>query len=199
MKFYKFISVILHPIVIPTLGVLIYFILIPNRINSYQKFLVLGLIFVITYLIPLFVLIILKKFGFIKSYQVATIKERKIPLSIMILIFYFLGNTFFKIPFLRDLGILFFATSFGLVIVYVFFIFKLKTSLHLLSIGIASGFFLLLSALYTISFLPIILTLILVSGILASSRLYLKAHSPKEVYFGFFLGFLCPFMVNLML
>ena len=45
MKFYKFISVILHPIVIPTIGVLLYFILIPNGFNSDQTLAVLGLIF----------------------------------------------------------------------------------------------------------------------------------------------------------
>lgn len=199
MKFHKFISVILHPIVIPTLGVLLYFILIPNRINSNQKLSILGLIFVVTYLIPLLILIILKTFGFIKSYQVTSIKERKIPISLMIVLFYLLGNTLLRIPFVRDLGALFFATSLGLVIIYILFIFKLKTSLHILSIGIAISFFLLLSLQYSISFLPIILILILISGLLASSRLYLKAHSPKEVYLGFFLGLSCPFIVSFML
>jgi len=97
---------------------------------------------------------------------------------------------------MRDLGILFYATSLGLVIVYFLFIFRLKTSLHLLSLGIAVGFFLLLSTHYLISFLPVILILILISGLLASSRLYLKAHTPKEVYLGFLLGLISPFVIN---
>jgi len=199
VKFYKFISVILHPIVIPTLGVLLYFMLIPNRINSEQKLVILGLIFVVTYLIPLIILILLKTFSLIKSYQVSSIEERKIPLLLMIVLFYLLGNTLFRIPFVRDLGTIFFASSLGLTIIYILSIFKLKTSLHLLSVGIATGFFLLLSVQYSISFLPIILILILVSGILASSRLHLKAHTPKEVYLGFLLGIFSPFVVNFFL
>lgn len=199
MKFNKFISVILHPIVIPTICVLLFFTVLPIRIGSNQKLAILGLTFVGTYLIPLIVLIILKTFGYIKSYQVTTIKERKIPLLLMILLFYLLGNTLFRNPFIRDLGTLFYATSLGLVTIYLLFIFKLKTSLHLLSLGIAVGFFLLLSIIYITSFLPLIVVLILISGILASSRLYLKAHTPKEVYLGFFIGVLCPFLVNYIL
>lgn len=199
MKFHKFISVVLHPIVIPTLGVLLYFMFIPNSISSHQKLLILGLIFVVTYLIPLLILILLKIFRLIQSYQVSSIAERKIPILLMIVLFYLLGNTLFSISFVRDLGILFFATSFGLVIIYLLFMFQLKASLHILSVGIATGFFLLLSVQYSISFLPIIFILILISGILASSRLYLKAHTPREVYLGFFLGIVSPFIVNFML
>ena len=195
MKFYKFISVILHPIVVPTLGVLLYFILIPNRIGSNQKFAILGLIFIVTYLVPLFVLIILKAFKLIKSYKVYSIKERKIPISLMIALFYLLGSTLAKITVIRDLGILFYATSLGLIIIYLLFIFKIKTSLHLLSLGISVGFFMLLGTQYLISFLPVILILILISGLLASARLYLKAHIPKEVYLGFLLGMISPFIV----
>lgn len=199
MKFYKFISVILHPIVVPTLGVLLYFILIPNRIGSNQKLAILGLIFIVTYLVPLFVLIILKAFKLIKSYKVYAIKERKIPVSLMIVLFYLLGNTLSRITMIRDLGTLFYATSFGLVVIYLLFIFKIKTSLHLLSLGISVGFFMLLGTQYFISFLPVILILILISGLLASARLYLKAHTPKEVYLGFLLGLISPFIIHYIL
>ena len=104
----------------------------------------------------------------------------------MIVLFYLLGNTLYRISFVRDLGTLFYATSLGLSIIYLLFIFKLKTSIHLLSIGIAIGYFLLLSQIFNMSFLPLILLLILISGLLASSRLHLKAHTPKEVYLGFY-------------
>lgn len=199
MKFYKFISVILHPIVVPTLGVLLYFILIPNRIGSNQRLAILGLIFIVTYLVPLLVLVILKAIKLIKSYKVHTIKERKIPVSLMIVLFYLLGNTLSRITMIRDLGVLFYATSFGLVVIYLLFIFKIKTSLHLLSLGISVGFFMLLSTQYLISFLPVILILILIAGLQASARLYLKAHTPKEVYLGFLLGMMSPFIIHAIL
>ncbi len=93
MKFHKFISTILHPIVVPTIGVMLYFLIIPNTFESNQKLAILSLIFVVTYLIPLLILVLLKKLGFINSYQTETIKERKLPIALMIIVFYLLGNT----------------------------------------------------------------------------------------------------------
>jgi len=179
--------------VIPTIGVLVYFLLIPNTIQSQQRNYLLGLIFVTTYLIPLLVLILLKTLGFIKSFQVHTVKERKIPLLLMIVLYYVLGNRLINFTIFEDFGILFCATSFGLIAVYLFFIFRIKVSLHLLSMGIMTAFFITISIKYAISILPILMICFLLSGLLASSRLYLKAHSPKEVYLGFFFGLIAQF------
>ncbi|PWG05545.1 hypothetical protein [Polaribacter aquimarinus] len=186
----------LHPIVIPTIGVLLYFILVPNRFDSNQKLTVLGFIFVTTYIIPLIILILFKRLKLIKSFKAESIKERKIPIAMMIVLFYLLGNTLDYTPNLSDLGLLFYATSFGLAIIYVLFIFKFKTSIHLLSLGISVGFFLILHTKYSKSFTIVIIISLLLSGLLASARIHLKAHTQKEVYIGFFLGFIAPIIVN---
>ncbi|MFK8060709.1 MAG: hypothetical protein AB8B78_11530 [Polaribacter sp.] len=195
MRFHKITSTILHPIVIPTIGVLLYFIFIQSSFNRSQRFAVLGLIFVTTYLIPLFILILFKKIKLIKSFNVESIKERKIPVAVMIVLFYLLGNTLHSITNLSDLGLLFYATSLGLVFIYLSFFLKLKASLHLLSLGISTGFFMVLGLLYSSSFVPIVIIAILLSGLLGSSRLYLKAHTVKEIYIGYFYGFISPFIV----
>ena len=185
----------MHPIVIPTIGAMLYFLLIPNRFGSNQKLAVLGLIFATTYLIPLFILVFFKRIKLIKSFNVVAISERKIPVIMMIVLFYLLGNTLQNIPNLRDLGLLFYATSLGLIFIYIFFAFKVKASIHLLSLGISTGFFMVLGILYSQSFLIVIIVTLLLSGVLASARLYLKAHTPKEVYLGFLFGILAPFIV----
>lgn len=195
MKFYKFISVILHPIVIPTIGVILYFILIPNSLSSKQRLTVLGLIFVTTYITPLAILIIFKRLKLIKSFKADTIRERKIPIAIMIVLFYLLGNTLKEIPSLRDLGLLFYATTLGLVWIYILFAFKLKTSIHLLSLGVTTGFFFVLNGIYNKKLILVILCAIIISGILASARLHLKAHKQIEVYIGYILGFFSPIVV----
>lgn len=199
MTFHKFISTILHPIVIPTLGVMLYFLMIPINLNSEKKFQVLSLVFISSYLIPLIILILLKKFKFIKNYKTESIKERKIPVALMIFIFYFLGNTMQNVPSLRELSLLFYATSIDLIIIYLLFFIRIKASLHLLSLSIATGFFLVLSNNYSQSFIIIIIILILLSGILASARLHLKAHKKKEVYIGFFIGLVTPLILNILL
>ena len=169
---------------------MLYFLIIPNNLRSNHKLTILGLIFVVTYLIPLVILIIFKKINIIKSYKTESIKERKLPVAIMITLFYLLGNTLNKTSSLTDLSLLFYATSFGLFIIYLLFNFNIKASIHLLSLGISIGFFMVLSSVYNQNLAILIIVLILLSGVLASARLHLEAHTNKEIYIGFFVGVL---------
>lgn len=196
MRFHKFISVILHPIVIPTIGVMLYFLMIPKNLIINQKFTILSLVFIVTYLIPLLVLVVLKRLKIVKSYHAESIKERKLPIALMVTLFYLLGNSLNNITNFKDLGVLFYATSLGLFLIYLLFYLKIKASIHLFSLGITTGFFLVLSNAYSQSFIIIIITTILLSGILGSARLHLKAHKPKEVYIGFFTGILSVFILQ---
>ena len=195
MKLYKFISTILHPTVLPTVGAFLYFIFVTQTFEKRLQLIVLGLIFVLTYIVPILLLFFLKNFGFIKDFQVSTIKERRVPVILMILILYFLGNTIIQIPMIRNLGILFYGTSLSLICIYVLFSIKLKSSLHLVSMGNMLGFFLIMTNVNNLSISFIIILLIFLSGILASSRLYLKAHTPIELLIGFFLGFISQFLL----
>ena len=195
MKFHKFISTILHPIVLPTLGVFLYFVFVSKSFDKRLQLIVLGLVFVLTYVVPVLLLLFLRNFGFIKDFQVSTIKERRFPVIFMILLLYFLGNTIIQIPTIRNLGILFYGTSLSLTCIYLLFSVKLKSSLHLVSMGNMIGFFLIMTNINSLSMLPIIILLVLLSGILASSRLYLKAHTPVELLIGFSLGIVCQFIL----
>lgn len=199
MRFYKLLSTILHPIVIPTIGVMLYFLLIPNGFLHDEKLTILSLVFVVSYIIPLLILIILKKLKIVKTYQTESIKERKLPIALMIIVFYLLGNWFNSIADFRDLGLLFYATSLGLFLIYILFPFKIKASVHLLSFGISIGFFIVLSRIYEQSYTIVIITLLLLGGLLASARLHLKAHTPKEIYIGFFIGVLAIFSLSYLL
>lgn len=178
---------------------MLYFMLIPNTYYQKQKISVLSLIFVVTYLIPLLILILFKKLNIIKSYQTESIKERKLPVALMVFLFYLLGNTMNNTSNLQDLGLLFYAISMGLFILYILFFLKIKASIHLLSLGISAGFFMILSNNYSSSYIKIIILIILLAGVLGSSSLHLKAHSRKEVYIGFFIGIISPILVNFIL
>ena len=193
MKVHKFISTILHPTVLPTAGAFLYFIFVTQQFGKRLQLIILGLIFILTYIVPILLLFFLKNFGFIKDFQVSTIKERRVPVIFMILILYFLGNTIIQIPMIRNLGILFYGTSLSLICIYILFSAKLKSSLHLVSMGNMLGFFLIMTNINNLSILFIIIPLIFLSGVLASSRLYLKAHTPLELLIGFFLGFIAQF------
>ena len=113
----------------------------------------------------------------------------------MIIIFYLLGNTLKDIPNLFDMGVLFYATALGLLLIYILFVFKIKTSIHLLSLGITTGFFFILNSLYNENLIVFVSCTLVLSGLLASSRLHLRAHKQNEVYIGFIIGFFAPIFV----
>ena len=155
----------------------------------------LGIVFIATYIVPLIILVLLKALGVINSLDLVSIKERKIPLFIMLIIFYVLGRLLLNIPVFSELGMLFFGTNLALVVIYLLFLFNIKTSLHIMSLSSAIGFFLIFGSVNSIMILPIIAVLILLTGILASARLHLKAHTKLEIYVGFFLGIFSQFAI----
>ncbi|AUC86691.1 hypothetical protein CW731_09205 [Polaribacter sp. ALD11] len=178
---------------------MLYFILIPNNYASNQKLALLSLVFATTYLIPLLILIIFKKLKLIKNFNVHSIKERKIPVAMMIVLFYLLGNTILKSTGMKDISLLFYATSAALTLIYIFFTFQIKVSIHLLSLGISTSFFIVLGIIYSSSFPIVVIVNIVLAGLVANARLFLRAHTPREIYLGFFLGFIAPFAVYYLL
>lgn len=188
MRFHKIISTLFHPIVMPTIGIILYFLVTTKQIEPYQKLIAILIIFGTTYFTPLVLLFLLKSLKKIDSYQLKKRKERKLPLAIMVVLFYALGNLFKRILILEEISLLFHATSLGLIITYFLLNFSIKSSIHLLSIGISCGFFMMVALKSDESYMLIIVINFLIAGLLGSARLHLKAHSPKEVYFGFLIG-----------
>lgn len=178
---------------------MLYFLSTPTPIGINQKLTILSLVFVVTYLIPLLMLLLFKKLKIIKSYELSSIKERKLPIAIIIVLFYVLGNTLDNIVNLQDLGILFYATSLGLFSFYILFFFGIKASIHLLSLGVSAAFFMVLAPIHSHPYVSIVAVIFLLAGLLGSARLHLHAHTSKEVYLGFFIGILAVFSVYLML
>mgnify|MGYP006086303745 CR=1 FL=1 len=194
-RFYKTISTVLHPIMVPTIGVLLYLLILPNSYTSRQKTALLALIFITTYLVPILILVLFKKFNLINNFNINGVKERKVPVALMIIVFYLLGNTIANNIKMMDISLLFYASSIALTFVYLCLAYQLKISIHLLSLGLSTGFFILIGFIYNYSFPIVVIGNILLAGIVANGRLHLKIHRPKEVYLGFLSGLIAPFVV----
>lgn len=73
--------------------------------------------------------------------------------------------------------------------------FRWKVSIHMIGIGGLTGMLFGLSKILNADLLTIIIITILFSGLLGTSRIILGAHSPKQVYVGFLIGFLTEWLV----
>lgn len=195
MKFSKFISYFFHPINFPIIGALLFFLFIPEFIFKPQEYTILAVIFIGTYLFPIILLWLLKRFGMINSYHMVTIEERKFPALLFISISFIIGHWLYKSTIVDILSLLFFGYGLSLIGASIFLYLKLKISLHSLAISGLIGFLIYFSYFYTINLLPILALLFVLGGLVASARLRLRAHQLNEVILGCVVGLTAQFVV----
>ncbi|AMC11628.1 hypothetical protein Lupro_10280 [Lutibacter profundi] len=124
-----------------------------------------------------------------------TIEERKFPTLLFISICIFLGYWLFKSSIVNILSLFYFGYGLGLIISYLFLYLKFKISLHTAAIGGLIGFLICFSYYYKINLIVILSILFIISGLIATSRLRLQVHNPREVYLGYIFGILSQFIV----
>jgi membrane-associated phospholipid phosphatase len=195
MKFSKFISYFFHPINFSIIGALLYFLFVPKYIYKPQEYTILIIIFIGTYLFPLFLTYLLKRFGMINSYHMVTIEERKFPTLLFISISFIIGNWLYKSSVVDLLSLLYFGFGLCLIIIYILLQFKRKISLHTAAIGGLIGFLLYFSYYYKVNLIVLFTVLFLVSGVITSARLKMNAHTLSEVLTGYILGISSQFLV----
>ena len=188
MKFSKLISYLFHPINFSIIGTLLYFLFVPKYIFKQQEYIILVVIFLTTYIFPLIFLFLMKRFGLINSYHLKTIEERKFPTVLFISICIFIGQWLFKTSIVNILGLFYLGFSLSLILVYIFLYLDKKISLHTAAIGGLIGFLLYFSYHFKINVILLLVAFFMISGIIATSRLELKAHTMSEVVIGYIIG-----------
>ncbi|MDO9262003.1 MAG: hypothetical protein Q7U08_08695 [Flavobacteriaceae bacterium] len=188
MWFYKLISYLFHPVFLPFYGAVLYFNVFPHTENPYQVQQILIYIFLGTVLLPILFLSMLKYFKLIQNFQIPSINERRLPLLFFLLISFLTSKFLSTYRMLPDLTIMFIGITFIALIAYVLISFRFKISLHAISIGGVIGVILALSKLYNMNLILLISLLFMLSGIILTARLSLKAHNNLEVYLGFLMG-----------
>ncbi len=194
----KIISYLFHPLIMPTLLFYVIMQFVPEALQPMSgkiMLYILLLIFITTFIIPLFSILGLKTTSTISSLNLDDRKERVMPFA-FITIFYGLTTYLFhiKIEVNNFLLSIFIGTTLivGLLtIISVFF----KISVHAAGSGCMIGSLLALIYLFPgYSLVWPLSLIILISGMILSSRLALNAHKEKEVYSGLILGIIICFL-----
>lgn len=195
-KIATILSTLLHPLLMPTIGVLVIFstqshvTFIPFELRR----LVTIIILVSTCILPLSILPLFIQLGVIKSIQMETAKERILPL-LSTSIFFILGY-FFLLKFqLPAFILMFFLGTLCAVLLSMTISFFWKISIHMVGVGGLLGALSSMAIKYGVNTHVWIFIAIIVAGILGSSRLILGAHKPKQVYAGFLLGIVVIYSV----
>lgn len=201
MKFLKKLaevfSIVLHPLLLCTWlfwGLFVFAPSVLSPVNFSLQYRFILLIFITTFAIPALSLGVLKVTGNIQSLSLRDRKERKIPF-IFISLFYIVTTLLFykKIP---DIPIFYLLTGSvtGLILLLTLITLFWKVSIHATSwaalLGICYG--IALQRPYAMLLWPLIVLTLILGGI-SSARLLLKAHTPRQVWVGWLIGFIYGF------
>ncbi len=186
--FFKTISYIFHPLFVPLAGTSAYFMVTPKyRPVALQTGNILP-IFILTVIIPILAFFILRNIGAVNTVFMSKIKERKYPLYIHIIVL--LMVVYKVVPKNDTLELHFFFL--GLIIAamttLLLFFLKFKTSMHLMGMGSLFMFLVGLSIHFELNITLAISLFTIATGLVATSRLYLGAHSRPELLIGFLVG-----------
>jgi len=192
----KIISVIFHPLLLPTFLVLLLQKFLPSliEIKAEYRLTIISLIFVFTFVMPVINLLMLKFFGNGNSLTMELREQRVLPFTfIMLLYVLFTLLIYYKLPFSQNFNkIMLIITSMVAVTWLITFFYKI--SVHSLSVSGGLGIVLPLNQVTeqnTLLFPTV--AIILLAGVVMSARLLLNAHSPREVMYGSVVGFLIGF------
>lgn len=188
MSLEKIVSILFHPVFVPTITVFLVVKIYSNIIileNQAGIILIGTCVFsLILPLLSVFILLLTKK---IDSLEMPKKEERFLPILFasiwMILGFYFMKEIFSYAPIMKSI----YLGAIYVMLIALLITKKWKISLHMLAIGGANGVFIMLEFLYGQNLMLLLIT-ILISGILGFSRLSLKAHSLNQIYAGFIVG-----------
>jgi len=172
-----------------------YAIVLVMNLNTYIAYsispqlqrIIFSLVFVTTTVLPVLTAFILLQKGMIRSFEMESIAERRIPFictAIFYLICYYL---LVRLPVPRMLSLMVLGATISIFIAWLMS-FKWKVSIHMIGIGGLTGMLFGLSQILNAHLITMILTALFISGLLGSARLILGAHSQGQIYTGFAIG-----------
>jgi membrane-associated phospholipid phosphatase len=174
-----------------------YFFLLPAEIEYNDKttvYKIIGLVFICTFLFPVFAGLAMKRYGHIESIHMENQRERNWPLLQTAILYvgayYALNHK--AIP--HFLPIFMLGSIVGILVCLIINL-KWKISLHMIGAGGLCGGILAILKIEEINN-PILFSIcILFAGILGTARLFLKSHSPAQILVGFVIGFAIEFLL----
>jgi membrane-associated phospholipid phosphatase len=189
-KLVKLISYIFHPMFMLTY-LMAYFLFTDNYFAFFmspaKKIFLMGAVVIFSVILPILNMALLKKLGYIKSMQAKQANERFMPYISTITLYVGL------IYILHDLAIPYFFKQLIVVSVVVIAIdfvinFFTKISAHTSAIGGCLGVIYFYQCISTSGNVTPVCLCLFIAGLIGLARLYLNAHTPRQVYAGFMVG-----------
>ncbi len=187
-KFIVSFSYIFHPLFIPLYACFFYLFADESYTINTEKLIVFAEVVVVTMVIPLLIFLLLRSIGKISSMMAPKLGERKMPLVIQCFLIILLVKKGITIERYPEFHFFFLGALMSTLTALLLLFARTKASLHMMGISALMLFVFGLSKHFQTQNTFWITFLIVMNGVVASSRLEMRAHTPKELVLGFLLG-----------
>ena len=181
-------SYIFHPIFVSLYGALFYFLITKNFFYPSQIYVTLLQVTILTLFLPLSIYFLFKSLGIVSSFTEATLKERRMPIAVQAIMLLILLRFSVSKEVTVELYYFFLGGLISGVLALASVVLKFKASLHMIGITALTAFTYGLSVYYKLPFVNLFAFCIVCIGLVASSRLYMKAHNYTELIVGLLIG-----------
>lgn len=180
-------SYLFHPLLMPTWMILLLLYTNPYAFAGMSPLIVISIVAINTFFFPFIAILMMKKLGLVETLHIPDNKQRIIPLVATIIFYVWAYLAMRKTNFPYLMGVFMMGTLVSLFVSFFINVFY-KLSLHMVGMGgaLTALLFLLLFSQTDLSYY--FLAMVILSGAVASARLYLNAHTLQEVYTGFMVG-----------
>jgi hypothetical protein len=181
-------SYLFHPIFTPVQACFFYLLFHNADYNFKQIISFFWDIAIITIFIPMVLYYILRYLGKVDSIMISNLEQRKLPLVGQSFLFIILVKKSIPLDYYPELHFFFLGALFSTLLALGLLFAKFKTSLHMLAISALTVFVFGMNIHLHIGNVYIIPFLLVMNGFVASSRLVMQAHRPKELIVGVLVG-----------
>lgn len=188
--FANLVSVVFHPLIIPTYAFIVVLLFHPQlyviSLGNDGQYILLRVL-INTFLFPGLAIFLMYRLKIIQSIQLKDSKDRIIPFIAVSTFYFWTYLTFKESEFPPILYQIMLAGSIALFAGFFVNAF-VKVSIHTTAMGCFFMLMLYLTFISSFNLSSLLVLVILAAGAVGTSRLYLIAHQPKEVYLGYFIG-----------
>lgn len=196
VKLAKFLSIVLHPVLMPTYALILIFrqsTYFSYSVSPEAKLALFSIIILNTLLLPVIISYILVKKKWIKSLEMQKREERLMPYITNLVLILLSSYMIFKLKLPRVFFLLTLGAAAAVAVAIIINI-KWKISIHMIGIGGLVGTFFGMSAFLLVDLRMMIIACLLIAGLLGVARITLGAHRPSQIYAGFLAGFICEYL-----
>lgn len=192
----QILSAVFSPLLVPTIATFMALWLSRlSFLSNGTKLSVAVIVFALTCLVPMAVIVLMMKMGKVSDSAISDRKERGIPYTITGLC-YIATAIVMSAKHAPHWFVYFFCGAAVAVAIAFFINFSWKISAHGTTMGglIALTVYLSANGLATHSMIPWIIASVIAAGAVGTARLYLKRHTPAQVYAGTAMGFIIEYI-----